>query len=272
MAERRGDWRARLASALVLAPLAVAATFGGVWAFAVIVLVAALIAVREWGGLLGHGGAWFAPYAGLMLVACVATVLGEPGWALLLVVAAAVVLVLASAVIDRRFAWMALGAVYIGVPSIAFIWLRAAPESGLTSVLWVFGVVWATDAGAFATGRLVGGPKLAPRLSPAKTWSGAVGGLLAGALVGLGVAMLTEFSPSRSAVAVAFGLSLLLSVAGQLGDLFESVIKRRFGVKDSGALIPGHGGVLDRLDSLLFAAPTAAGLMVIRGDGGALWR
>ena len=272
MAERRDDWRARLASALVLAPLAVAATFGGVWVFAVIVLVAALFAVREWGGLLDRRRAWFAPFAALMLVTCAATVLGQPGAALVLVTAVVMVLVLACGLIDRRFAWMALGAVYVAIPCIALIWLRGEPQSGLTSVLWVFGVVWATDVGAFATGRLVGGPKLAPRLSPAKTWSGAAGGLLAGALVGLAVAMLTEFSPSRSAVAVALGLSLLLSAAGQLGDLFESVIKRRFGVKDSGALIPGHGGVLDRLDSLLFAAPTAAGLMVIRGDGGVLWR
>jgi phosphatidate cytidylyltransferase len=272
VAERRGDWRTRLASAAVLAPLAVAATFGGVWAFAVIVFVAALLVAREWGGLLDRAVRWFAPYAALALITCVVTVLGEPGGALVLVAAVALVLVLASAVVDRDFAWMALGGVYIGVPCIALIWLRAEPETGLASVLWVFGVVWATDVGAFATGRLVGGPKLAPRLSPAKTWSGAVGGLLAGALVGLGVATLTELAPSRSAIAVAFGLSLLLSVAGQLGDLFESAIKRRFGVKDSGALIPGHGGVLDRLDSLLFAAPMAAGLMVIRGDGGALWR
>ena len=159
------------------------------------------------------------------------------------------------------------GVVYILVAAASLLWLRADAGPGRANVLFVVLAVWATDIGAYLFGRLVGGAKLAPAVSPGKTWSGAAGGLACALGVGLGAAGYSE-SPAWRALALAAGLS----VAAQAGDLLESGLKRHFGVKDSGSLIPGHGGLLDRLDGLLAAAPVAALLAVVLGRGVELWQ
>jgi phosphatidate cytidylyltransferase len=135
---------------------------------------------------------------------------------------------------------------------LSLAWLRDSASGGWALVLFVFTVVWASDIGGYVVGRVVGGPKLAPGISPNKTWAGFAGGLVFSACIALGWA--ATMAPSgrlAGAAALAMGLSLV----GQGGDLFESVMKRRFGVKDSGRLIPGHGGMLDRIDALLWVAP-----------------
>jgi phosphatidate cytidylyltransferase len=124
------------------------------------------------------------------------------------------------------------------------------------AVLWLFAVVWAEDTGAYFAGRLIGGPKLAPRISPNKTWAGAVGGTVAAIIAGSAVVILAGIEWKAMHALVAF----VVSVAAQIGDLIESAIKRRFGVKDASALIPGHGGMMDRVDGFLIAA--AAGLAI----------
>jgi phosphatidate cytidylyltransferase len=140
--------------------------------------------------------------------------------------------------------------------------MRNAP-AGFRNVLFLVFVVWGTDIGAYLIGRLIGGPRLAPRISPGKTWSGALGGLAAAALAGAGAGYEHPF-----AAAV---LALLLSVIAQAGDLLESALKRHFGVKDSGTLIPGHGGLLDRLDGVLTAAPAALLWSVLAAPHAMLW-
>ncbi len=153
------------------------------------------------------------------------------------------------------------GAGWSVLAAVAFIWLRQDAAVGRINVVFVVAVVWASDIGAYAAGRLIGGRRLAPRISPGKTWSGAAGGLLAAVLVGFGVGRV-----SGGAVAA------VLSVLAQIGDLTESAAKRRGGVKDSGTLIPGHGGLLDRLDGMLAAGPAAALLAFGLGPGVALWQ
>jgi phosphatidate cytidylyltransferase len=159
------------------------------------------------------------------------------------------------------FLWMALAA-------FALLWLRADPEAGRVNVLFAALVVWASDIGAYAAGRLIGGPRLAPSLSPAKTWAGAGGGLAAAVVVGSLIGFAAQGARAIPAAGVA---AVLLGVASQLGDLSESAAKRRLGVKDSGRLIPGHGGLLDRVDGLLAASPVAALLAFGAGRGVMLW-
>ena len=159
------------------------------------------------------------------------------------------------------------GLAYAGTVALAPVALRRDPEYGLVALLFLMAVVWASDIGAFFAGRLIGGPKLAPVVSPNKTWSGAVGGTLGAVAAGGAVAAAAGLVNSLAVVC----LALLLSVVSQAGDLFESGVKRRFGVKDSSRLIPGHGGLMDRLDGFLAAAGAAGLLGVARGglDGAA---
>ncbi len=160
-----------------------------------------------------------------------------------------------------------LGVCYILPAVAALIWLRGAAGTGRANVMFVVLVVWASDIGAYLAGRWLGGPKLAPSVSPGKTWSGAVGGLVFACFVGGGAALLWQAAlPPGLLVACALGL------VSQAGDLLESAVKRHFGVKDSGRLIPGHGGLLDRLDGVLAAAPTAALLALAMGQGRVLWQ
>jgi phosphatidate cytidylyltransferase len=157
---------------------------------------------------------------------------------------------------------------YIGIGCIALIELREDARVGLMNVLFVVAIVWASDIGAYAAGRLIGGPRLAPAVSPSKTWAGAGGGLAFAALAALAVAGATgPFAPLAVLAVV-----LLLGTASQAGDLLESWIKRRCRVKDSSRLIPGHGGLLDRVDGLLAAAPVAVLLALALGPGVHLWQ
>lgn len=163
---------------------------------------------------------------------------------------------------------LALGALYIGVAFLCLIELRHDNEAGRANVLLLLLVVWASDIGAYAAGRAFGGPLLWPQVSPAKTWSGAAGGLfLAMTVAALVAPQLASGSAIRAAAVAA-----VLAVATQAGDLLESALKRHFKVKDTSSLIPGHGGLLDRLDGLLAAAPAAMGLGLLLGLGHPLWR
>jgi phosphatidate cytidylyltransferase len=152
---------------------------------------------------------------------------------------------------------------------VAIIALRADPVAGRANMMFVLLVVWASDVGAYLAGRKIGGPRLAPRISPGKTWAGAAGGLIAAVAVGLIVARLAS---GPTALGLAALVAAVLSIIGQAGDLAESALKRHFGVKDSGRLIPGHGGLLDRLDAALTAVPAAALLANLIGPGVVLWQ
>ena len=155
---------------------------------------------------------------------------------------------------SRCALWFALGVFAILPAGLSLVWMRALEPEGLGLICWVMAVVWVADSAAYGVGRTIGGPLLAPRISPSKTWSGLVGGLVGACLIGGLVAMLL----GHGGFALAALAGLLVGGASGLGDLFESYFKRRFKAKDSGGLIPGHGGVLDRLDSLLAAAPVTA--------------
>jgi phosphatidate cytidylyltransferase len=150
--------------------------------------------------------------------------------------------------------------IYAGIVLLCPVLLRGDPDYGLRALFFLFAVVWATDIFAYLVGRSIGGPLLWPRLSPNKTWSGAIGGCLGGVAAGVAVA----YASGGSRGAVAGVLALALSLVAQGGDLFESAIKRRFGVKDTGHLIPGHGGVMDRLDGFLVAALAAVLIGILR--------
>jgi phosphatidate cytidylyltransferase len=251
--------RLRIMSALVMAPVALAAAWLGGWWLAALVLVITLGMCWEWARLATGGG--FGA-TGIATAATGVISVGSLLWGVDLDVAvglaiAGSVVVLAIAVVSRTAEplWAAGGALWVTLGTAAFLWL--ALVGGRGTLLWLLGIVWATDIGAYAAGRSIGGPKLAPRLSPNKTWSGLGGGLVSAALVGLIAAWLSG--------APAVALSLLsggLAVVAQLGDLAESLAKRHFGVKDSSNLIPGHGGLLDRLDGLL-AASIVAGLAAL---------
>ena len=175
----------------------------------------------------------------------------------LLIVGAAVAYVFARQRDDNPI-WHAVGVLYIGLPALALVALRILPakSQGVWFVLGLFAIVWATDTGALVFGKLIGGKKLAPRLSPGKTWAGTIGGTITAVVV---FAVFTAVFAVDMVSALAF--AALLSIVAHLGDLLESAIKRHFGYKDSGGLIPGHGGMLDRVDSL-FAASVVMALLV----------
>jgi phosphatidate cytidylyltransferase len=204
-----------------------------------------------------------------MIAALLATVLaaglGAWSWALGLSGATAIVLVFCG-LKDRSFAWLGAGILYIAIPCLALIWLRERPGEGLATLLWLLALVWAVDTGAYFAGRTVGGPKLAPRISPSKTWSGLLGGVLAALAVGLVAARLT----GGSALGIA-AISAGLAFVEQAGDLMESAIKRRFHVKDAGNLIPGHGGLLDRVDGLMAVLAAVAAITLAAGRSPLFW-
>jgi phosphatidate cytidylyltransferase len=266
-----GDLRIRVMSAAVMVPVALGCIWIGGAAFAVLVAVLAIGMAFEWLTLcqVGFGPRQVLMFAALPLAVLVAA-LGQAGSALgLLGVVTAVACVRLGT--PGRGRLLPFGIPYIGLGAAALVWLRAEQEHGRGDVVILLLVIWATDIGAYVVGRAVGGPRLAPKISPGKTWSGAVGGLFAGMAVGALAALFGNRDGGWLAIVASSGLAAVIGTVGQAGDLFESLLKRRFEVKDSGFLIPGHGGVLDRLDAVLTAAPAAALLALLLGRGVVNW-
>lgn len=251
--------RTRVLSALVLLPVVLALLYFGGLGFALLLALAAVLMAAEWDRLTGgatDGG--IISLSGFALALSLLVVLflgyrGHGGWALAALPPLALILALLSRVGGRDLVWPVLGLFWLGLPCLALLWLRLG-DSGLLAVSWLFLAVWCCDTGAYFAGRGIGGPKLAPRISPKKTWSGLLGGMLLAAIASALLAM----AAGQTGMALFALLGALLALISQAGDLAESAVKRHFDVKDSGALIPGHGGILDRVDGILFAAPTLA--------------
>ena len=242
----------RVASAAVLAPVAIAATYFGGIAFTLLWTLAGLAIWWEWVRLVQPAGNQGVLATGFGVILIEGLLAGSDNMEIALIIAA--LGALATAITSMRHAvWIAAGVFYAIAPLLASVALRGDDRIGLIAILFVFAVVWGTDIVAYFTGRAIGGPKLAPAISPKKTWSGAIGGTLAGIAGGLAVILVAGGVASVRIILIAF----LLSVVAQIGDLFESGIKRHFEVKDSSGLIPGHGGVMDRLDGYIFAVPVA---------------
>lgn len=242
------ELRLRVVSALVLAAVILSATAWGGWPFRIVwILVAGLVAY-EWLALVRRDHA----IAAAIGVIGAGTLLGFSPASQPALAGAAAAAALAGAVltplVKGRLALELCGVAYALAFALIVPALRSLPEIGLALVIWSFGVVWFTDIAAYFTGRRFGGPKLMPSVSPGKTWSGAIGGLIAGTLCGCAVWALTPGATGFVGPTPVVIGSLAASVFSQIGDLFESALKRRFGAKDSSRLIPGHGGFLDRLD------------------------
>ena len=257
----RSNLMLRIASSLVLAPLAVAAAYFGGLAFFAFWAVAALAVLWEWDTLVcDHDrnpvlatGAIALAGSGLLII------LDRPGVAIAIIALGCFgVAALASSV--RRM-WCAAGLVYAAGILVAPVLLRRDAGFGLAAILFLFVVVWLTDITAYFVGRAVGGPKLMPRVSPNKTWSGAIGGTAAAVFGGVIVASQFDIGGLAAAGAVA----LVLSVVSQAGELLESAVKRRFNAKDASQLIPGHGGLMDRLDGFVTAAVAGALIGIAHG-------
>jgi phosphatidate cytidylyltransferase len=249
------DVGVRVAAGVAMASVALAVLWAGSLPFAVLVGAVAVVVSWEWGRIVRSAGvdAIFVIQAGAVIAAVLLASRGVAGLGLIAVLVAAILSALLA--FGERGHMAALGALYAGLPAVALVWLRGADMVGMLAVLFLLLAVWSTDTGAYFAGRRIGGPKLMPRVSPNKTWSGLIGGIVAAGVVGLVFALLANagLHPGRMTVS-----AMVLGLVSQAGDLFESALKREYGVKDASALIPGHGGFMDRIDGLAAAAVLAA--------------
>jgi phosphatidate cytidylyltransferase len=271
----RSDWasglKLRAISAVVMIAVALVAVSAGPEVFALFVGIGVAVLAWEWTRLTGEGrfGATGVAMAFTAAAAVVFAAIGRPGLAILCtVIAGAVVYVFARRGGREHPLWLAAGPLYIGLPAIALIWLRDNDESGRMMIIWLLATVWATDIGAFFAGRIIGGPLLAPRISPKKTWAGLIGAVVSAGVVGAIASTADSQAPATVLLAAA---GALLAIVAQAGDLGESWVKRRFGAKDSSHLIPGHGGLFDRVDGLIAAAVILAMWQWLTG-GALSWR
>ena len=262
------DLRTRILSAIVLVAAAVGTLLLGGIAFVLFWLAASLAMNWEWQRMVAPDRLFWRTLAGgaALCLAAASCVQLAPDLAFLVVLAGAVVV----GFIARKGVrlWSAAGVVYAGALIVAVVTIRPALAAAferpfdLRTIVWLFAVVWGTDVMAYFGGRLIGGPKVWPAVSPGKTWSGTLVGIVCGALAGLAVATIGPVMPISPWPVLAVGL--LAAAAAQAGDFLESGVKRRFGVKDSSGLIPGHGGVMDRLDGFVAAAVLVVLVALVR--------
>ena len=256
----------RVAVAAVLIPLAIAIAYAGGWLWTALVTLAAIGLFVEWLAITGLNGAMRVtiPGGAALAAAGLCFALHRPDVALVVLTAG---LIVVAVMAPARPNWAAAGFLYAAAAEIASVLLRFDPVKGFAALMFVLLIVWVTDSGGYFAGRGIGGPKLWPRVSPKKTWAGAIGGFAASLAVAGGFA---AFDLGRAGPLLL--VAAVLSVVSQLGDLFESAVKRRFGVKDSGHIIPGHGGLMDRLDGFVAAVVVAALLGFLRGGADGVGR
>jgi phosphatidate cytidylyltransferase len=247
------DILTRLTSGVVFAATAIGLAWAGQMPFALLVLVVVVLMSWEWSRIVRGTGSdlTLVVHAAAVIAATILTALGFAALGLaMLVIGAIIVLPLQF---GERPIFSAAGVLYTGLPAVALLWLRGSEPMGFLAVLFIFLVVWTTDTAAFLAGRIIGGPKLAPRISPKKTWAGLVGGVAASGLAAAVFGYGADISPASLAPC-----GLVMGLIAQGGDLAESALKRTFGVKDASNLIPGHGGFMDRMDGVVAVAIAAA--------------
>ena len=243
----------RIGSALIMAPIALAAVYGGDLWLASLALLVGTIGTYEWNGMSGVRTVPLTILNALIFITSLwAFEVGQPLVSLAAILVGSCLCGLLTFIRDRKFIWPVWGQAYIGLAILSIVWLQES--YGWQSVIWLLLIIWAMDIGAYFAGKTIGGPKLAPRISPKKTWAGLIGGTATAGLVSWLAGGALEVANDPVLLLAGVGLGLW----SQVGDLIESQVKRHFGVKDSGAIIPGHGGVLDRIDSLLFTLPVMA--------------
>ncbi|WP_350334071.1 phosphatidate cytidylyltransferase [Coralliovum pocilloporae] len=251
---------ARTVSALFLGVLVIGATVYGGWVFALLIGFGALIIHSEIVTITGNR--LLDPLSILVALglaaAVVCTRIASVSDLAMWIALAAPVLAIGVRCVQKNAGWMVFSGLYGAAFALPLIWLRMdlggdAPDLGLAALAFLFAVVWGTDVCAYFAGRLIGGPKLCPPISPGKTWSGAVGGTVGGVLLGV---LLMQAMIETSVTQLLF-IAVGLSVVSQIGDLGESWFKRSFNVKDSGRILPGHGGLMDRVDGLVTAGVLA---------------
>lgn len=250
------EFRVRLVSALVLAAVALISLWLGVLSFAVLVTALAALMCWEWGRAVrgdGYDVGLIVHVIGIMISSALLLIYGPVAAVIVLCATAAVLALLCY---GAGSVMSAAGVFYIGLPVLSLIWLRQDTQFGIAAVLFIFAVVWSHDTFAMLCGKSIGGPKLWPDLSPHKTWSGVAGGLLASSVAGV---LFAAAMPGADALTMAIN-GLVIGTAGLTGDLVESAFKRAHGLKNASELIPGHGGMLDRLDGIVVAAITAAAM------------
>jgi phosphatidate cytidylyltransferase len=255
----------RIVSAVVLASVAILATWLGGLPFRALIALGGVLVFWEWQSITGYDKYGVLELAAPGAIAASAFLVMADFAPLQSLIPAVFAMFFAVAAAVRRRVpfWFPVGVPYALVPILGLTALRGDSNGGLWAIAFLFGVVWATDILAYFGGRAFGGPKLAARVSPNKTWSGALSGATASVVVGLVVATAAGNGDLMFFAVLAF----VLSVASQVGDLFESFVKRRFGVKDSGTILPGHGGVMDRVDGLIGATVALYLICVMAGYG-----
>jgi phosphatidate cytidylyltransferase len=249
------DLAPRVAASAVMGAVAIVVAWLGGIVFVAFWWLAAVVVLWEWQRIVGNGRlAARVAVGGLLQIG--AALMAFHNSPLSAIATSALAAGAVGFVAVRNPLWAGAGALYAGALVVSLSLLRASPNYGLPAIIWLFAIVWGADVAAYFAGRAIGGPRLWPRVSPGKTWSGAVAGVVAGAALGLAVSLILV--PGSIRIEEVFLLGLAAAVVSELGDLFESAFKRRFGVKDSSRLIPGHGGFMDRLDSFVAASIFAA--------------
>ncbi len=249
----------RLLSAFFLIAISVVGTVLGTWYFAALILAVSFLMAWEWHKLAHNNETVF-----FLILQCISISLAVilavthyyPAAIVSLILGFVAIHILSAGKMVKSKApiWSSVGCLYIGLPSIALIWFREDPQFGFATVLYLYILTWSTDSAAYLGGKTIGGFKLLPSVSPNKTWAGFFSGLLACLIVGF---MFTLFYSNIDLLHVSV-ISIALGIAVQLGDLSESAMKRKFGLKDTSGLIPGHGGILDRVDGMVFSVCLAA--------------
>lgn len=259
------EGRLRVLSAAVLAPMVIGVICMGGAAYAGLIALVAATGLFEWLRLVDPEAPKTECYGlyGSLLFALLMAAIGATSLSFIVIAMATVIFYMQRSQSDSaRAYWFAAGLPYMAGSALALIYLRATPAIGLSITAYLYAVVWGMDIGAYAVGRLVGGPKLAPEISPNKTWSGFYGGIGLAVILSSVVTFISHAHHFWRGLLIA----VILAAIAQAGDLFKSYFKRRAGVKDCGNIIPGHGGVLDRVDGLAFSAAALAFLQIVFGN------
>jgi phosphatidate cytidylyltransferase len=272
ISSRGSALRSRILSALVLAPLVLAGVIAGFPYFDILVALTSAIMAAEWRRLCGGK---IVDLIGSVMMAGILTgivsvnmVSGATSPLIIVLMAACVGILSAVLGEDRKVSVACgIGVLFVGAFGISLSWIRLLDPAGLEIVVWLVVAIWLTDICAYFAGRAIGGPKLASRISPNKTWAGLLGGVTAAAIWTIMWGRRLDVDSVTTLAMVGAGTAVL----AQLGDLGVSVLKRKFGAKDTGNLIPGHGGVMDRMDGFMGATPPVALAIVINGSGGTSW-